>query len=53
MKRTEQLVTLAELAAEGFGPWDSPHTKGPRDVIEVLARQLDGEVVHDDLGRLA
>jgi hypothetical protein len=51
MKRTEQLVTLAELAAEGLGPWDSPYTKGPRDVIEVLADQLDGEVVHDDLGR--
>jgi hypothetical protein len=45
------LVTLAELAGEGFGPWDSPYTKGPRDVIEALARQLDGEVVHDDLGR--
>jgi len=29
-----ELVTLAELAAEGFGPWDSPYTKGPRDVIE-------------------
>jgi hypothetical protein len=45
------LVALAELAAEGFGPWDSPYTKGPRDVIEALAAQLDGEVVDDDLGR--
>jgi len=45
------LVTLAELAAEGFGPWDSPYTKGPRDVIEALARQLDGVVVLDDIGR--
>jgi hypothetical protein len=45
------LVTLAELAAEGFGPWDSPYTKSSRDVIEALARQLDGEVVLDDLGR--
>jgi hypothetical protein len=46
-----ELVTLAELAAEGFGPWDSLYTKGPRDVIEALARQLDGEVVLDDIGR--
>jgi hypothetical protein len=46
-----ELVTLAALAAEGFGPWDSPYTKGPRDVIEALARQLDSKVVHDDLGR--
>jgi uncharacterized membrane protein YqiK len=45
------LVTLAELAAEGFGPWDSPYTKGSRDVIEALARQLDGVVVLDDIGR--
>jgi hypothetical protein len=45
-----ELVTLAELAAEGFGPWDSPYTKGTRDVIEALARQLDG-VVLDDIGR--
>jgi methylphosphotriester-DNA--protein-cysteine methyltransferase len=28
-----------------------PVHQGPRDVIEALARQLDGEVVHDDLGR--
>jgi hypothetical protein len=46
-----ELVTLAELAAEGFGPWDSPYTKGPRDVIEALARQLDGVVVLDDIER--
>lgn len=45
------LVTLAELAAEGFGPWSGQFTRGPRDVIRALAKQLDGEIVLDDLGR--
>jgi hypothetical protein len=42
------LVALSELAAEGFG-WDNVRT--PRDAIDVLAAQLNGEVVLDDLGR--
>jgi hypothetical protein len=45
-----ELVTLAELAAEGFG-YGSVYVKTPRDAIEELAGQLDGEVVLDDIGR--
>ena len=43
------LVTLAGLAAEGFG-YDSPYVTTPRDAIDALARQLDGEVILDDVG---
>jgi hypothetical protein len=43
-------VTLAELAAEGFG-WDSPCIRTPKDAVDVLARQLDDHLVVDDLGR--
>jgi hypothetical protein len=45
-----ELVTLAELAAEGFG-YGSVYVTTPRDAIEELAGQLDGEVVLDDVGR--
>jgi hypothetical protein len=45
-----ELVPLAELAGEGFG-WGGPFVKTPRGAIDVLAAQLDGEVVLDDLGR--
>lgn len=45
-----ELVTLAELAAEGFGH-GGQFVKTPRDAIDALARQLDGAVVTDDLGR--
>jgi hypothetical protein len=45
-----ELVTLAELAAEGFG-YDSQYVKSPRDAIQVLAAQLADAVVVDDLGR--
>jgi hypothetical protein len=45
----EQPVTLAELAAEGFG-W-SRFATTPRAAVEALARQLDGAVELDDLGR--
>jgi hypothetical protein len=45
-----ELVTLAELAAEGFG-YGSVYVKTPRDAIEELAGQLGGEVVLDDVGR--
>jgi hypothetical protein len=34
--RPAELVTLAELAAEGFG-YGSPYVKSPRDAIGVLA----------------
>jgi hypothetical protein len=44
------LVTLAELSAEGFGH-DSLTMRTPRDAVDVLAAQLDGEVVLDDLGQ--
>jgi hypothetical protein len=40
-EQTEQVVTLAELAAEGLG------------TIDALARQLAGLVVLDDIGRRA
>jgi hypothetical protein len=45
-----ELVPLAELAAEGFG-WGSQYVTTPRDAIEGLARQLEAEVVLDDIGR--
>jgi hypothetical protein len=44
------LVTLAELCAEGFG-WDGAYVATPRDAIDSLAKRLDGEVVLDDIGR--
>ena len=44
------LVSLGELCAEGFG-YDPPRITAPRDVIAAVARQLDGEVLLDDLGR--
>ena len=44
------LVPLAQLAAEGFG-YDGLHVRAPREVVDALAAQLDGEVVLDDLGR--
>jgi hypothetical protein len=44
------LVTLAELTTEGFG-YDAPYVRTPKDAIDALARQLDGEVVTDDIGR--
>jgi hypothetical protein len=43
------LVTLAELVAEGFG--EGPYVRTSRDAIDTLARQLDGEVIIDDIGR--
>jgi hypothetical protein len=45
-----ELVTLAELAAEGFG-YGNPYVKSPRDAIRELAAQLGAAVVADDLGR--
>jgi hypothetical protein len=45
------LVPLAELAAEGFGYDGGPSVRTPRDAVDALAAQLDGEVVLDDLGR--
>jgi hypothetical protein len=45
-----ELVTLAELAAEGFG-YGSPFVNSPKDAVDALERQLDGVVVLDDLGR--
>jgi len=44
------LVTLAELAAEGFG-WDGPFVASPKDAVDVLAAQLGDEVTVDDIGR--
>ncbi|HET6755942.1 MAG TPA: hypothetical protein VFH23_18535 [Jiangellaceae bacterium] len=44
------LVPLAELAGEGFG-WGGQYVSSPYDAVGELARQLDGEVVLDDLGR--
>jgi hypothetical protein len=45
------LVTLAELCAEGFG-YDNPsYVRSPRDAVDVLAAELGAVVVLDDLGR--
>jgi hypothetical protein len=44
------LVTLAELAGEGFG-YDSPNVPTPRDSVGSLATRLNGDVVRDDPGR--
>jgi hypothetical protein len=44
------LVTLAELAAEGFG-YGAPFVASPLDAIAALAGQLGGAVELDDLGR--
>ena len=38
------LVPLAQLAAEGFG-YDGPHARTPREAVDALAAQLDGDVV--------
>ena len=45
-----ELVPLAQLCAEGFG-YGGPYVVTPRDAVDALAAQLDGEVVLDDLGR--
>jgi hypothetical protein len=45
-----ELVPLAQLCAEGFG-YGHPLVVTPRDAVDALAAQLDGEVVLDDLGR--
>jgi hypothetical protein len=45
-----ELVTLAELASEGFG-YGNQYVQSPRDAIRVLAGQFAGDVVVDDLGR--
>ena len=45
-----ELVTLASLSGEGFG-YGSPFVNSPKDAVDALARQLDGVVVLDDLGR--
>jgi hypothetical protein len=45
-----ELVPLAALASEGFG-YGHPLVVTPRDALDALAAQLDGEVVLDDLGR--
>jgi hypothetical protein len=45
-----ELVTLASLAGEGFG-WGGQFIRTPKDAVDALERQLDGEVVLDDLGR--
>ena len=44
------LVTLAELAAEGFG-WGGQFIRTPGDAVDALARRLAALVVLDDLGR--
>jgi hypothetical protein len=44
------LVTLADLAAEGFG-YGSPHVATPRDAIDALAHQLGDHMILDDIGR--
>jgi hypothetical protein len=44
------LVTLADLATEGFG-YGSPYVTTPRDAIDALARQLADDIVIDDIGR--
>jgi hypothetical protein len=45
-----ELVPLAQLCVEGFG-YGHPLVVTPRDAVDALAAQLDGEVVLDDLGR--
>ena len=45
-----ELVPLAQLCVEGFG-YSHPLVVTPRDAVDALAAQLDGEVVLDDLGR--
>jgi hypothetical protein len=45
-----ELVPLAQLSTEGFG-YGHPLVVMPRDAVDALAAQLDGEVVLDDLGR--
>jgi hypothetical protein len=45
------LVTLAELAAEGFGWTGSPYVVTPKDAIDVLAGRFAEQVSTDDLGR--
>jgi hypothetical protein len=44
------VVTLADLAAEGFG-YGSPYVTTPRDAIDALAQQLGDHVILDDIGR--
>ena len=46
-----ELVSLSELCGEGFGYDGGPYVRTPRDAVDALAAQLDGEVVSDDLGR--
>jgi hypothetical protein len=46
------LVTLGELAGEGFG-WDAQFIRTPKDAVDVLARQLGGLVVLDDMAGVA
>jgi hypothetical protein len=45
-----ELVTLAELASEGFG-YGNQYVQSPRDAIRVLAGAFAGDVVVDDFGR--
>ena len=45
-----ELVPVAQLSVEGFG-YGHPLVVTPRDAVDALAAQLDGEVVLDDLGR--
>jgi hypothetical protein len=47
------LVTLAELAGEGFGYDGGASVRTPRDAVDALAARLAGEVTLDDLGRRA
>ena len=46
---TGRLVTLVELAAEGFG--DGPYVTTLKDAADVLAARLGDRVTLDDLGR--
>ena len=46
---TGSLVTLVELAAEGFG--DGPYVTTLKDAADVLAARLGDRVTLDDLGR--
>jgi hypothetical protein len=46
---TDRLVTLVELAGEGFG--DGPYVKTLKDAADVLAARLGDRVTLDDLGR--
>jgi hypothetical protein len=45
------LVLLSELAAEGFGHDGGAYVRTPRNAVDALAAQLDGQVVLDDIGR--